>query len=96
MSISRRKFLSGLAAGAGTLASSAAGASSTHKFDGYPGRYGMLFDSTLCVGCRSCEQACKEVNELPPLSEKDRADQSVFETTRRVTPDSLTVVNRYV
>ncbi len=95
MSISRRKFLSGLAVGAGTLASRVAGASSVRRFAGYPGRYGLLFDSTLCVGCRSCEQACKEVNGLPPLSEADREDKSVFENQRRVTPDSLTVVNRY-
>ncbi len=26
---------------------------------------GMLFDSTLCVGCRACQTACKEANELP-------------------------------
>ncbi|UCF34984.1 MAG: 4Fe-4S dicluster domain-containing protein [Phycisphaerales bacterium] len=25
----------------------------------------MLFDSTLCLGCRSCQVACKQWNELP-------------------------------
>jgi Fe-S-cluster-containing dehydrogenase component len=27
---------------------------------------GMLFDSTLCIGCRACQSACKEANKLPP------------------------------
>ena len=27
---------------------------------------GILFDSTLCVGCGACYQACKEKNNLPP------------------------------
>ncbi len=28
--------------------------------------FGVLVDTTLCVGCRSCEQACNEVNtDLP-------------------------------
>ena len=27
---------------------------------------GMLFDSTLCVGCNACVAKCKEVNDLPP------------------------------
>jgi formate dehydrogenase beta subunit len=26
----------------------------------------MLYDATRCVGCRSCEVACKEWNDLPP------------------------------
>src|SRR6266511_3389119 len=30
-----------------------------------PDDLGMLFDSTRCVGCRACQTACKEANELP-------------------------------
>ena len=29
----------------------------------------MLYDATKCVGCRACERACKEWNDLPPESE---------------------------
>jgi formate dehydrogenase iron-sulfur subunit len=28
----------------------------------------MLYDATRCVGCRACEAACKEWNNLPPDS----------------------------
>jgi Fe-S-cluster-containing dehydrogenase component len=27
---------------------------------------GLLFDGTLCIGCRACMSACKETNGLPP------------------------------
>lgn len=30
---------------------------------------GLLFDSTLCVGCGACSAACKEQNGLPPSIE---------------------------
>ena len=31
-----------------------------------PGRsYGFLTDTTLCIGCKACEVACKEWNNLP-------------------------------
>ena len=26
---------------------------------------GMLVDTTLCIGCRACEEACNEANDLP-------------------------------
>lgn len=32
-----------------------------------PGRrYGFFTDTTLCIGCKACEVACKEWNGLPP------------------------------
>jgi Fe-S-cluster-containing dehydrogenase component len=54
-----------------------------------------LHDTTLCVGCRSCEAACKEVNDLPPFAEQPIDNHSVFDRTRRTTDTTLTIVNRY-
>src|SRR4051812_2055791 len=28
-------------------------------------RYGFFTDTTLCIGCKACEVACKEWNNLP-------------------------------
>ena len=62
----RRKFI-GMLAGAGAcLAATPAAAGGNHHFTGYPGSFGVLFDSTKCIGCRKCEAACSRVNELPP------------------------------
>ncbi len=26
----------------------------------------MLYDSTLCIGCKACVAACKAANDMPP------------------------------
>jgi formate dehydrogenase iron-sulfur subunit len=95
MGISRRKFLKAAAAagGAGLVGKSKL-ASGIQHFTGYPDRFGVLTDITRCVGCRTCEAACNEINELPP-PKIPFEDQSVFEKTRRTDEKTYTVVNRY-
>ena len=53
---------------------------------------GVLVDTTLCIGCRSCERACSEINNLPALNFEDK---SVFEKKRPTSEIQYTVVNRY-
>jgi len=97
MAISRRKFLGSLGAaiGAGTTGTltKAYGASNKH-FDGYPGSSGVLHDTTKCIGCRKCEQACNKVNDLPQ-PEKPFEDLSVLDQKRRTQADAYTVVNQF-
>jgi len=93
MTTTRRGFIGGAVGAAITATTADAG--TIKQFQGYPGRYGLLHDTTLCVGCRSCEVACKEVNDLPPV-EGPVDDPKVFDTVRRTTDTSLTVVNEYV
>ncbi len=96
MDITRRNLIrwlaGGTAAAAATPSASAAGA--THQFEGYEGSFGVLHDTTLCIGCRTCEKACNEVNDLP---EPDRPfdDVSVLETKRRTSSKAYTVLNAY-
>jgi formate dehydrogenase iron-sulfur subunit len=82
------------AAGTGSLLSGEKKASASEHFEGYPGRFGILHDTTLCVGCRSCETACNQVNHLPapavPFS-----DKNVFAKIRTNSDTAFTVVNRY-
>jgi len=92
MTVTRRGLLLGTA---GALAARSVGAGTVEHFEGYPGRYGLLHDTTLCVGCRSCEVACKEVNGLPPFEGEAIGDRSAFDTTRRTTDTTLTIVNQY-
>jgi Fe-S-cluster-containing dehydrogenase component len=95
MSISRRGFLGGLGASALVASSLEAEPHTEHTYFKIPDeRYGLLHDTTLCVGCRSCEAACKEVNELPPV-ERPIGDMAVFDQERRTTDTDFTVVNRY-
>ncbi|NOX33675.1 MAG: 4Fe-4S dicluster domain-containing protein [Deltaproteobacteria bacterium] len=97
MAISRRKFLAsiGAAIGAGTSGAltNAYGATNKH-FKGYPQSFGVLHDTTRCIGCRKCEQACNEVNKLDK-PEKAFDDLSVLDQKRRTKENAYTVVNKF-
>jgi len=58
-------------------------------------RMGVLIDTTVCIGCRRCEFACKKAHDIPAGNEQDYNDRSVFETLRRPSDDALTVVNEF-
>jgi formate dehydrogenase iron-sulfur subunit len=36
-----------------------------HKVDGGAQRMGFFTDTTVCIGCKACEVACKQWNDLP-------------------------------
>jgi Fe-S-cluster-containing dehydrogenase component len=64
----RRDFLKGVlasgAAATGAVVSAPACARETHTrpADGL----GLLYDATLCIGCKACVAACKAANDNPP------------------------------
>ncbi len=94
MSISRRKFLGWMgAAGVGSTIGSSANAASNQHFKGYPDSMGVLHDTVRCVGCRSCEESCNKVNELP-APEKPFNDLKVLNEKRRTTEIAYTIVNK--
>jgi formate dehydrogenase iron-sulfur subunit len=95
MGISRRQFLGWMGAtGMGIAAGKSSYAAGNKHFTGYPESFGVLFDSTLCIGCRSCEAACNKVNQLPD-PDKPFDDLSVLNKTRRTDAKAYTVVNRH-
>jgi len=93
MSTSRRKFLGWMAAGASAALPTDLTAQHNH-FTGYPDSYGVLHDTTLCIGCRSCEAACNEVNSLPE-PDVPFDDDTVLAHKRRPDAGTFTVVNKY-
>jgi formate dehydrogenase iron-sulfur subunit len=34
-------------------------------YDDHPPRMGFFTDTSVCIGCKACEVACKEWNEVP-------------------------------
>jgi Fe-S-cluster-containing dehydrogenase component len=52
---------------------------------------GVLVDTTVCVGCRTCEFACAEANGLPEPDEND----DVLKQERKQTPTQWSVINVY-
>ncbi|WP_071796772.1 4Fe-4S dicluster domain-containing protein [Natronohydrobacter thiooxidans] len=48
-----------------------------------PGRaYGFFTDTTLCIGCKACEVACKEWNQLP--AEQEAMSGMSYDNTREL------------
>ncbi|MBU1343962.1 MAG: 4Fe-4S dicluster domain-containing protein [Proteobacteria bacterium] len=97
MAISRRKFLGsiGAAIGASTTGALTKAYGATNKqFKGYPQSFGVLHDTTRCIGCRKCEQACNEVNKLDK-PERPFDDLKVLDKKRRTDEAAYTVVNKF-
>lgn len=92
--VSRRNFLKSTAAIGGTLFLGSKKKTFARQFSGHPERLGMLTDITRCMGCRRCEAACAEANNLPS-PEISIEDKSVFEKKRNPDAKTYTVVNRY-
>lgn len=92
----RREFLKiAIAGGAGAAIAGSQSAKAGPRNILSNDRMGVLVDTTVCVGCRSCEFACKEAHNIPTPPLETYRDRSVFNKQRRPAPDALTVVNEY-
>jgi len=65
MEIKRRDFLKVATAGSLMLAANAHPALAREPKARIKDAVGMLYDSTVCVGCKACVSACKQYNETP-------------------------------
>lgn len=94
--MNRRKFLTilGSAGLAGAMANPDKANSGSHTYPYFDDSYGVLHDTTRCIGCRRCEKGCNKVNNLPkpkvPFS-----DLTVTAKHRRTSTTEWTVVNKY-
>jgi Fe-S-cluster-containing dehydrogenase component len=96
MGINRRDlFKLALAGGGSAMLRPGPAAASSPRAQLSPERWGMLVDTTRCVGCRHCEWACKNQNGLPKAPLAQFSDTEVFDALRRPDAVSYTVVNRF-
>jgi formate dehydrogenase iron-sulfur subunit len=51
----------------------------------------MLYDSTLCVGCRACQTACKRRSNLSPVTDQ----QNLYEAPRTLNANNWTIIKLY-
>jgi Fe-S-cluster-containing dehydrogenase component len=56
---------------------------------------GVLVDTTVCIGCRSCEEACAEANGLPVPDVDSEGWDDVFQENRRPSVTQYSVVNQF-
>ncbi len=88
----RRDFLKAAAGSAASLCA-AESVQARPNLEPVPNAIGMLFDSTLCVGCKACVSKCKEVNGTPPVIEGDEAS---WDSARDLSPDTYNVIKVYL
>lgn len=89
MRIDRRNFLRALGVTGATLAIGKD--SKAEKPAGEETEFmGILYDSTLCVGCQNCEFVCAEANHLPEPTDSPEAG-----VLRKTDETRRTVINLY-
>jgi formate dehydrogenase iron-sulfur subunit len=94
MRIGRRFFLKSCAALGAAGAASALPVKASDAAEPMTARdgFGVLVDTTQCLGCRACEVACAEANGNP---EPDRiGDDAIFTSHRETSENQFTVVNK--
>lgn len=63
---------------------------------------GLLYDSTLCIGCKACVSACKQVNHMPPeVGPEQQAwngapGNPTWDTPLELSAKTLNVIKAYV
>ena len=93
MTLDRRQFLKAAAAGVGAgLCSSPAQALQRKTLEVPKDALGMLYDSTLCIGCKACMVACKDANGMPIESD---ADNVIWDTPLETSGDTLNVIKLF-
>ncbi len=95
MSINRRVFLTQSVGGAATTAGVSVLAGDAQAFtlarptrELLPDAVGILYDSTLCIGCNMCVAACRAANGMPAAVRKPGASEDLDGQT-------LTIIKTY-
>jgi Fe-S-cluster-containing dehydrogenase component len=57
-----------------------------------PEAVGMLYDSTLCVGCKACVAMCKQVNDMPATL---RGEDVQYDSALDLSAETLNVIKVY-
>jgi len=96
MGLSRRNFLKGAAAGGAAAATCAAVATvpaeARENKAMPPKAVGLLYDSTLCVGCKACVVACRDANGMHP---EFSTEEKLWDTPLDLSGYTLNVIKMY-
>lgn len=91
----RREFLkttAGLIAG--TTVASVVNVEASEKNYTKDDAYSMLYDATLCVGCKACVSACKKTNGLPPVK-GDFDKDGLWDAPKDLDSKTRTIIKLY-
>lgn len=105
MSQNRREFLKNVAAGGAAAVAAGATVAAPEPAQALqreplalaPDAVGLLYDSTLCVGCKACVKACKEANGMPPEIEPELSgwNARTWDTPEDLSGKTLNIIKVY-
>lgn len=100
MTIDRRNFLKLAGTTAGVAAVTKASTAQARPNKKMPEEaLGLLFDGTLCIGCRACIPACKEANNMPPeltpLKVNGEQVEAVWDAPLDISGSTLNIIKAY-
>jgi len=90
MGINRRNFFKVLGVTGLTLATGSALKTKAAPANNNTEFYGILYDSTRCLGCQACERMCAKEHNLPEPTEEPKIGLE-----RKTNEKRRTVVNNY-
>jgi Fe-S-cluster-containing dehydrogenase component len=104
MSINRRQFLGGMAAGGAAVAAVATPPEAEAEpfmrdAKARPDEaLGLLYDSTLCIGCKACVAGCKAANGMPPEVPAVHAgwNDGTWDTAKDLSGSTLNIIKVYM
>ncbi len=94
MKLKRRDFLK-VTAGSGLLMATGGPATALARSEKKalpPEAVGILYDSTLCIGCQACMSGCKEANNMP-LESQDPSGR--WDNPPDLSASTLNIIKRY-
>ena len=94
MSLDRRSMLKVIATGGVAAAASGTPASAATTKTAPAGAMGMLYDTTLCIGCKTCVVACKQANERQP-DPGPWASEKLYDAPLDLNADTKNVIKLY-
>lgn len=98
MNIDRRDFLKVALAGATTALTTGTAQARPPK-ELPPDAVGILYDATLCIGCKACEVGCKEANAIPmafdPVIEQAKGVHAVWDASSDLDSRNLNKIKAY-
>jgi Fe-S-cluster-containing dehydrogenase component len=102
MPLNRREFLKRSAAASAAATATAAtpgtaSALSRPPKEVPPEAVGLLYDSTLCVGCKACVSACKRENGMPSDVSPDQTgwNPEIYDSAKGLSGKTLNVIKVY-
>jgi Fe-S-cluster-containing dehydrogenase component len=91
MKIQRRDFLKGAASGLALLSMDVETSQARTIEVRSPDALGILYDSTLCIGCNACMPACKKANNMQP---EFSGEQALWDNPQDLSADTLNIIKK--